>query len=437
MDEVDGMGGGDRGGMNELIQLIKKSKTPIICICNDRNSPKVRSLANYCLDLRFARPSAQMIRSRIHEIATKENISIDLNSIDNLVASSQSDIRQILNMLQTFKLSGSSMSYDQSKKLGIESKKNIDLGPFDLASRMLSGTVLRGYSMEDKMQLYFSDYQLLPPFIQENYIRMKPWTKGKKNPIEQELDKLDAIALAAESISDSDMTERLIYGRQEFGLLPVHAMFSCILPATYVIGNMGERLAFPSILGQISKRNKCMRLLKEIHMHMRLHISSDKQEIRLNYMPALIPRLTVPLIKSGSLAIDGVISLMDEYYLSKDDWEAMLELSLGPFALDAVMKKIPTAVKTAFTRKYNKGVHLTPFSLTATSGKLAKVTASAKVQFEEAMDLEEDNEEEEEQDDDIEIDKMVKPKTKAAPKGKPKAGTSKKASTSKKGKNKN
>jgi replication factor C subunit 1 len=36
MDEVDGMGGGDRGGLPELIKVIKTSKTPIVCICNDR-----------------------------------------------------------------------------------------------------------------------------------------------------------------------------------------------------------------------------------------------------------------------------------------------------------------------------------------------------------------------------------------------------------------
>jgi replication factor C subunit 1 len=69
MDECDGMGGGDRGGIAELIQMIKKTKIPIICICNDRMSPKVRSLANYCLDLRFNRPTAAMTRNRIMNIA--------------------------------------------------------------------------------------------------------------------------------------------------------------------------------------------------------------------------------------------------------------------------------------------------------------------------------------------------------------------------------
>ena len=44
MDEVDGMSGQDRGGMQELIRLIKLSKVPIICICNDRGSTKVCAL---------------------------------------------------------------------------------------------------------------------------------------------------------------------------------------------------------------------------------------------------------------------------------------------------------------------------------------------------------------------------------------------------------
>ena len=42
MDEVDGMSGNsDRGGTQELIAVIKKSKVPFICICNDRQSTKV------------------------------------------------------------------------------------------------------------------------------------------------------------------------------------------------------------------------------------------------------------------------------------------------------------------------------------------------------------------------------------------------------------
>lgn len=36
MDEVDGMSSSDKGGIRSLIEIIKKTKIPIICICNDR-----------------------------------------------------------------------------------------------------------------------------------------------------------------------------------------------------------------------------------------------------------------------------------------------------------------------------------------------------------------------------------------------------------------
>jgi len=61
MDEVDGMGGNeDRGGVQELLSVIKKAKVPFICICNDRQHQKIRSLAAHCFDLRLRRPTKQV-----------------------------------------------------------------------------------------------------------------------------------------------------------------------------------------------------------------------------------------------------------------------------------------------------------------------------------------------------------------------------------------
>ena len=53
MDEVDGMSGGDRGGVADLIQSIHRSKVPIICICNDKYNQKLRSLRNHTLELDY------------------------------------------------------------------------------------------------------------------------------------------------------------------------------------------------------------------------------------------------------------------------------------------------------------------------------------------------------------------------------------------------
>ena len=51
--------------LQELIQLIKHTKMPIICMCNDRNHMKMRSLSNYTFDLRFQRPRVEQIKVRI------------------------------------------------------------------------------------------------------------------------------------------------------------------------------------------------------------------------------------------------------------------------------------------------------------------------------------------------------------------------------------
>lgn len=62
------MSSGDRGGNRELINIIKSTKTPIICICNDRMKTSVRSLANSCFDLKMPPPTPQDIARRMTQV---------------------------------------------------------------------------------------------------------------------------------------------------------------------------------------------------------------------------------------------------------------------------------------------------------------------------------------------------------------------------------
>lgn len=114
MDEVDGM---DRGGSTALINIVKKSQVPIICICNDRQSDKVKSLANHCMDLKFRKLTVQQIEKRITKIARDEGLMLDSNVVQQLVQGTQADVRQILNLLSTWKLSNDRISYVDSKKM--------------------------------------------------------------------------------------------------------------------------------------------------------------------------------------------------------------------------------------------------------------------------------------------------------------------------------
>ena len=48
---------------------------------------------------------------------------------------------------------------------------------------------------------------------------------------------------------------------------------------------------------------------------------------------------------------------MDQYYLTKDDWDALVELGVGDNNEEAVLKKISAATKTNFTKKYGYSYH--------------------------------------------------------------------------------
>ena len=50
-------------------------------------------------------------------------------------------------------------------------------------------------------------------------------------------------------------------------------------------------------------------------------------------------------------AVGEVIERMDEYYLSKEDWDTILELGVDDKKDQIVAKNISTATKTALTKK--------------------------------------------------------------------------------------
>lgn len=418
MDECDGMSAGDRGGMAELIQLIKKTKVPIICACNDRASPKVRSLANYCLDLRFRRPDARQIVPRITDICRKEGLTVGTNTIEELVASTQSDIRQIINLLSTYRLTHSSLSFDESKRLAVGSKKDIEEGPFDAIHALLSGQASSRLSINQKIDLYFVDNGLMPLMMQENYLKSRATAArtvydpiyGTASPSYMTL-----AWAAADSISQSDSVDSLIRGyNQEWSLAPLHAIHSCVRPSYFCAGNLSGRVDFASWLGQNSKQTKYQRILKEMTQHLYLNTHANKLTLCLDYAPAMAARIISHLQRGGE-GIDKAIEFLDAYAIAKEDVEPLLEIVLDPNFNSTAYSKLPTPTKTAFTRKYNQGSHMLPYALgTAAPVKRVKVdvvTEAAEAGDEESLeaDIITDNEGE-----DLTKDKNIKMKTAAS-----------------------
>lgn len=132
-----------------------------------------------------------------------------------------------------------------------------------------------------------------------------------------------------------------------------------------------------------------MRFLKEIQGHMRLHASGDRHQIRLEYLPLLWQKLVNYLNVNGKEGVPDIIPLMDSYFLTKDDWDAIVELGVGP--MNEIQVKLDTQTKATFTRLYNQQSHPLPFM------KASQVLAPKKVKRD-APDLEEAIEESDEGD---------------------------------------
>lgn len=304
------------------------------------------------MDLAFRRPDQNMIRSRVASIAFREGLKLSPQAIDQLSEGTHSDIRQIVNMLQTYKTTGDGMNYDESRDMAKAWEKHVVFKPWDIAAKMLGQEMFGRNSkktLNDKLELYFNDHEFSYLMIQENYLRCRPENAGGYSGREQKYRTLELFDKAAEAISDGDLADSLIHGTQQhWSLMPTHGMFSTVIPAFHVHGGMSERINFTSWLGNNSKQGKLARFIKEIQSHIRLRTSGDRHEVRQQYLPIFFTTLVRRLEREGKDSIQDIIDTMDEYFLTKDDWDAILELGVGPADMDTV--KIETQTKSAFTR---------------------------------------------------------------------------------------
>lgn len=402
MDEVDGMAGNeDRGGMQELISFIKSTEIPIICICNDRQSTKIRTLANYTFDLRFQKPRLEQIRGAMMSLCFKENIKIDPNELNLIIQSTNQDIRQVINHIAV--LSTNSKLVNNEKPSNDKMKcKNLKLGPWEVVRKVFSAEEHKTMSIHDKSDLFFHDYSIAPLFVEENYLIVTP--SGPKNLL------FDKIADCSESLALGDLIEKNIRSNQSWSLLPMQACFSSVIPGTIMSGFVNSQINFPSWLGRNSKTNKFDRLLQDITLHARITTGASKESINLDYIKLLVDSIVRPLALEGTDGVEKAIDVMNQYHLTREDLDSLIELTKWPHTRDP-MQSVDTKTKAAFTKAYNK-------TALFAGGNTMKKKASRGAQDNEYGESDEEASDNNEDDEKIENDKLVKAKaSKAKAKG--------------------
>lgn len=110
MDEIDGMNGGDKGGINSLIKLIRPKKTkkqkkeditmiPIICIGNYHVDKKISEMMKVCTTIEIKIPSEMQIEKIINMLMPK----LENRLLKNMITFINGDLRKVKTTYDIYK----------------------------------------------------------------------------------------------------------------------------------------------------------------------------------------------------------------------------------------------------------------------------------------------------------------------------------------------
>jgi hypothetical protein len=110
MDEIDGMNGGDKGGINSLIKLIRPKKTkkqkqedttmtPIICIGNYHVDKKISEMMKVCTTIEIKKPTETHIEKIINMLMPK----LENTLLKNMITFINGDLRKVKSTFDIYK----------------------------------------------------------------------------------------------------------------------------------------------------------------------------------------------------------------------------------------------------------------------------------------------------------------------------------------------
>lgn len=102
VDEVEGIHKrGDKGGLPELVEAIRRTRVPMILIANDYWNRILRDLRAVSEPTEFTRPPIPDIVARLKLICRKEGVKVNEDRLESVAEQSGGDLRSAINDLQT------------------------------------------------------------------------------------------------------------------------------------------------------------------------------------------------------------------------------------------------------------------------------------------------------------------------------------------------
>jgi len=306
----------DYGFISSLTNLIKDTHIPIIGICNNLYDISLKTLKNYCTCIQFQKPALDEIYRYIINIANNESIEIDDQKLINMIKSCF-DIRHILNQIDF---------YRNNILTSSSSLTSTELTIFEITKNMMSNTP----TIEEKYDAYFLEPEIIPLMVQENYVT-------------------DNYSIKSQHISDMELFDSTVHKEMQWELSPYTAY--CAINATYQV-NKASFPTFTKYLGNMSHHNSVKNQLNSISTKLKIYAS-----IRLDYLSYIAIILFSPLCKKDNVEkedIQNFIFVVKSMKLENEEVKNLFNILPIPEYESFKYESIPTKVKSAITREFNK-----------------------------------------------------------------------------------
>lgn len=199
VDEVDGMGRGDRGGKQLITDVLKETRFPIIVTANDPYASGMRSIRNNCEVIDLGNVHTNSIRARLRSICEEENVGYEDGALKAIARRANGDMRSAINDLEIVARQGA-VTQDAVRVLGYrETERDI----FEALKIVFKTTTARTAS--NATNGVAEDYDMFFEWVREN--------------VPREYKKRRDVAEAFDSLAKADMFRGRVIRRQEWGLL--------------------------------------------------------------------------------------------------------------------------------------------------------------------------------------------------------------------------
>lgn len=241
MEEIENMTANDRGGIQEIINMFKKTAVPVILTTNDKTSQNIKGIVSQCKVIQYTKVDSRGIYSILKKIADKEGISVPDSTLTQIGIIASGDVRYAVNIFQ-YLSKKTSISTDDIKAM----QKHITTASiFDITKEIFQSYI----SPEQKINLFFEEPMFSLLMVFENYL---------------EGCTLKSAAEASDSLSIAEITSNRMMNNDEKRLFPVSAYYTAVKPKIRLKGRIGFSKYLGFVSGVNAKKKKLRQALNNV-----------------------------------------------------------------------------------------------------------------------------------------------------------------------------